>query len=85
MADQTSPSERAVRREDRLRLARSLAQLPEDQRRVVELHYLKGLTVADVAASRSDARGRLRSGCCSAGSRDSASCSRMREGRDDAP
>jgi RNA polymerase sigma-70 factor (ECF subfamily) len=48
-ADQTSPSERAVRHEDRLRLARSLALLPEDQRRVVELHYLKGITVADAA------------------------------------
>jgi RNA polymerase sigma-70 factor (ECF subfamily) len=48
-ADQSSPSERAVRREDLLRLAGCLAQLPEDQRRVIELHYLKGLRVADVA------------------------------------
>jgi RNA polymerase sigma-70 factor (ECF subfamily) len=47
--DQTSPSERAVRGEELLRLARALARLPEDQRRVVELHYLKGLPVADVA------------------------------------
>ena len=48
-ADQTSPSERAVRGEELLRLAHAIARLPEDQRRVVELHYLKGLTVADVA------------------------------------
>ena len=48
-ADQTSPSERAVRGEEFLRLARALSRLPEDQRRVVELHYLKGLTVAEVA------------------------------------
>jgi len=48
-ADQTSPSERAVRGEELLRLAHALAQLPDDQRRVVELHYLKGLAVADVA------------------------------------
>jgi RNA polymerase sigma-70 factor (ECF subfamily) len=48
-ADQTSPSERAVRREELLRLAHALEHLPEDQRRVVELHYLKGLPVAKVA------------------------------------
>src|SRR5918998_8465 len=29
--------------------AHAVARLPEDQRRVVELHYLKGLAVADVA------------------------------------
>jgi RNA polymerase sigma-70 factor, ECF subfamily len=48
-ADQTSPSERVVRDEELLRLAHAIARLPEDQRRVVELHYLKGLTVAEVA------------------------------------
>lgn len=49
VADQTSPSERAVRGEELLLLANAVARLPEDQRRVVELHYLKGLAVADVA------------------------------------
>ena len=49
VADQTSPSERAVRGEELLRLAHAIARLPEDQRRVVELHYLRGLAVADVA------------------------------------
>ncbi len=48
-ADQTSPSERAVRGEELLGLAQAIARLPEDQRRVVELHYLMGLTVAEVA------------------------------------
>jgi RNA polymerase sigma-70 factor (ECF subfamily) len=48
-ADQTSPSERAIRYEELLRLAHAVAQLPEDQRRVVELHHLKGLPVAEVA------------------------------------
>jgi RNA polymerase sigma-70 factor (ECF subfamily) len=49
-ADQSSPSERAVRGEELLRLARALSRLPPDQRRVVELHYLKGVPVAEVAA-----------------------------------
>jgi RNA polymerase sigma-70 factor (ECF subfamily) len=48
-ANHSSPSERAVRNEELLLLARALARLPEDQRRVVELHYLKGLAVVDVA------------------------------------
>ncbi len=49
-ADQTSPSERAVRSEELFRLAHALAQLPADQRQVIELHHLKGLPVAEVAA-----------------------------------
>jgi RNA polymerase sigma-70 factor (ECF subfamily) len=48
-ADQTSPSEGVVRGEEVLRLAVALAQLPGDQRQVVELHHLKGLQVAQVA------------------------------------
>jgi RNA polymerase sigma-70 factor, ECF subfamily len=50
-ADQTSPSERAVRGEELVLLAQALAQLPDDQRRAVELHYLQGMAVADVAES----------------------------------
>jgi len=50
-ADQSSPSEGAARGEDLLRLARALRKLPDDQRRAVELHHLKGLTVAEVAAA----------------------------------
>jgi RNA polymerase sigma-70 factor, ECF subfamily len=49
-ADQASPSDCAVRGEELLRLAAALERLPDDQRRVVELHHLKGLTVAEVAA-----------------------------------
>ncbi len=59
-ADQTSPSEQAVRGEHFLRLARALARLPDDQRRVVELHYLKGLAVAEAAELMGAATGRGR-------------------------
>jgi RNA polymerase sigma-70 factor (ECF subfamily) len=50
-AEQTSPSQRAVREEELLRLARALAQLPEDQRRAVELHHLQGQPLEEIAAT----------------------------------
>lgn len=48
-AEESSPSERAVRREDALRLAAALEQLPEDQRTAVELHHLQGVALAELA------------------------------------
>jgi RNA polymerase sigma-70 factor (ECF subfamily) len=56
VGDQTSPSQRAVRCEELLLLAAALTRLPEDQRQVVELHHLKGLPVAEVAAQMGRSR-----------------------------
>jgi RNA polymerase sigma-70 factor (ECF subfamily) len=48
-AQQTSPSECAVRNEDLTRLAEALEQLPPDQREVVTLKHLVGLTLAQIS------------------------------------
>src|SRR5262249_42299569 len=48
-ADQTSPSQAAVRNEDLLRLADALATLPEPQREVVVLKHLRGWTIQRIA------------------------------------
>jgi RNA polymerase sigma-70 factor (ECF subfamily) len=56
-AQQSSPSQRALRNEELFRLAEALARLSEDQRRAVELHHLKGLALADVAAEMGRTKG----------------------------
>ena len=48
-ADCSSPSQQADRNEQVLRLAHAVAALPDDQRRAVELHYLAGASLDDVA------------------------------------
>ena len=48
--DQSSPEERAGRNEELLRLAYALEALPEAQRQAVELHYLRGWRLEEIAA-----------------------------------
>lgn len=48
-ADESSPSQRADRNEQMLRLADALAELPEAQREAVVLHYWQEWTVAAIA------------------------------------
>lgn len=48
-AQQSSPSQKAVRQENLLRLAATLLKLPEDQRLAVEMKHLQGLSVAEIA------------------------------------
>jgi RNA polymerase sigma-70 factor, ECF subfamily len=50
-ADQSTPSGKASWEEDIVRLARALAGLPADQRRVIELRYLHGRSVGDIVAA----------------------------------
>ena len=48
--NEPSPSDHAVRHEKMLQLSDALMELPEDQRSAVELRYLRGLSVGEIAA-----------------------------------
>jgi RNA polymerase sigma-70 factor (ECF subfamily) len=68
-AVQSSPSQRASKHEQLLRLAHAIAELPENQRRAVELHHLKKHSLAETAEamgiSPQAAAGLLRRGLAS--------------------
>ena len=49
VAEQSSPSQRAQRGEDLVRLAAALEELPAEQRRAVERHHLQGAPLAAIA------------------------------------
>jgi RNA polymerase sigma-70 factor (ECF subfamily) len=50
LAAASSPSQQAARREQAVLLAEALGQLPDDQREVIILRHLEGLTFPEVAA-----------------------------------
>lgn len=52
----SSPSERVIRSEELLRLARAMANLLPDEQLAVELHHLKGMPIADVAQAAGKSR-----------------------------
>ncbi len=65
-AEQSSPSQRAMKHEEQLRLADALDQLPALQREAVLLHHLQGMSLADLAGhlkrSEASVAGLLRRG-----------------------
>jgi RNA polymerase sigma-70 factor (ECF subfamily) len=59
VADQSSPSQRAMRQEDLVRLAQALARLPNEQRRAVELYHLQGRRLAEAAEQMGRPKGQV--------------------------
>jgi RNA polymerase sigma-70 factor (ECF subfamily) len=55
-AEQSSPSQQVIRQEELLRMAESMAALPEMQRRAIELHHLQGRPLAEIAVELGSTR-----------------------------
>src|SRR5262245_44861964 len=47
--NQSSPSQKAVRHEEAVRVAGALARLPEAQRQALELRYWQGMSLAEIS------------------------------------
>jgi RNA polymerase sigma-70 factor (ECF subfamily) len=56
-ADQASPSEQALHNEQLCLLAQALEELPDDQRTAVELRYVQGQTLAEIALHLARSKG----------------------------
>lgn len=56
-AEQTSPSQQAIRKEQALRLAKALACLPPVQREAIELHHLQGLSLEETGRQMDRSKG----------------------------
>ena len=56
-SDQTSPSQKAVRMEDGIRLANALKCLPSAQRKAIELHHLKELPLEEIGRRMQRSKG----------------------------
>ena len=57
VANQSSPSQKAARNEQAVRLATALSCLTPPQRQAIELHHLKGLPLAEVGKTMSRDKG----------------------------
>lgn len=55
--EQSSPSQKAMRQEELLRLADALTHLPDDQRQAIELHHLQKCPLAEVARQMKRSKG----------------------------
>jgi RNA polymerase sigma-70 factor (ECF subfamily) len=53
VADQSSPSQKAMRKEQWDRLVDALAQLPQDQRTALELRHLQGRSIPEICEQMS--------------------------------
>ncbi len=57
VGEQSTPSHKAVRAEEELRLAKAMACLPTAQREAIELHHLQGLPLNDVGSRMKRSKG----------------------------